>query len=148
MKGVHLQVVVGTYNKKNLLDLLQKIEKIGVKLGPGKNILTKMIDWPQEKSPKRSEVFPYPTNFPIKCSRGANFFELCTFILRKPEFVCQTGTLEAYDDSFEDFYKETGIDLVVPVFGIYKDNATLYLKPRNSKPEEFKLGAHVMSASK
>lgn len=142
MKVAPSSVIVGTYNEKNLFQVIVKIEKIGIKVGPGKDILKTMVNWPKEKFPKRSEVFPYPTNFPLECSRMANFFEFCAFILRNPGFACQTGSIEAFDDSLEDFYVETQIDLVVPVFGIQKDYATLYLKSRNACPEPFRLGVH------
>lgn len=142
MKTAHSQIVVGIYNRRNLFQLLSKVTGLGVRLGPGKEILKDMVDWPENKFPRRSEIFPFPTNYPLKCSRIANLFELCAFIIRKPGFVCQSGSIEAYDESLQDFYKETQIDLVVPVFGIYDSHTTLYLRSQKKPPEAFKLGAH------
>jgi hypothetical protein len=142
MKTSSSYIVVGTYSRKNLFDLIYKITKLGVRLGPGKDLIKNMVEWPNNQFPRRSEVFPYPTNDPARCTRVANFFELCAFILRQPSFVCQIGSIEAYDDSLEEFYKETDIDLTVPVFGLYGNHATLYLKSRKKQSEAFKLGAN------
>lgn len=142
MKTCSSYTVVGTYNEKNLMDLLEKIKKLGIRMGPGRDILKTMIDWPQNQYSRRSEIFPYPTNSPVQCTRVANFFELCAFILRYPAFVVRHGDLEAFDDSLEDLYKVTGIELTVPVFGLYNDHVTLYLKSRETPSVEFKLAAN------
>lgn len=144
MKIAPSQLVVGVYNKKNLLDLIRRIQRLGIHLGPGKEILNTLIDWPNEDISRRSELFPFPANCPAKCIRIANFFELCAFVLHYPGFACQKGSIEAYDEALEGLYEETSIDLTVPVFGIYKDRATLYLASRNQAiPAQFKLGVSL-----
>lgn len=137
------QIVVGVYTEKNLFDLIKRIQRLGIHLGPGKDILKTLIDWPNEDTSRRSELFPFPTNYPAKCIRIANFFELCAFVLQHPGFACQMGSIEGYDEALESLYEDTQIELTVPVFGIYGDKATLYLKSRNEKMSSaFKLGVH------
>lgn len=135
-------VLVAEYNRKNLLKLLRKVEDLGIKIGPGRQIIIRQVDWPETQTARRSQIFPYPTNCPVECSRIGNLFELCTFIIRNPGFVCQSGSIEAYDESLEQFYRETGSDLTVPVFGIYNYRTTLYLKSQERPSEAFKLAAN------